>query len=317
MFKFYGLAVFVVAGFILPVSHPRQAERLKFAWPDGASAKVQARSEGRRVNTGRKQTWDMSLDFTMQVKRTGDRVMVSRNNFSGWKGTFPSGFGGGAERFADMIPTVIVTGDGEFVGIEGHETARKLMAQAVEQSGGLSTIERSAFQPILSNASIEAIGRDHWSSLVPLWQEFELEPGAVYEFQSIAKVPQLGGGQIDINGTIAFVKETPCESPLNTQRCIHLHAETEGDKAQVRKLIQALFQRADPNAPTITDWSQQIKLDIVVEKKTMLPQYLKVTRLHNVTLNHKASGRIEEGSEELSNTYTFAWLLPADGPKKQ
>ena len=271
MIKFFSLAVFIVLALILPAVVHGQAEKLKFAWPDGASAKVQVRSEGKRLNTGIKKTWDMSVDFAMQVKRTGDRLVVSRNNFSGWKGTFPPGFGGGAERFADMIPTSIVTGDGEFVGIEGHETARKLMLQAVTQGGGLSDIERTVFETLSSNPAIEAIGKDHWSSVVRLWKDFELEAGAVYEFQSVAQVPQLGGGQIDINGTIAFLKERPCESPLNNQRCVHLHAESAGDKAQVQKIIQALFERAAPNAPTITDWGQQIKLDVVVEKKTMLP----------------------------------------------
>lgn len=312
MLKFYSLAVLTVLALILPSSLHDQAEKLRFAWPDGASAKVHVRSEGRRVNTGKTKTWDMSLDFTMQVKRTNGRIVVSRNNFSGWKGTLPPSFGGGAERFVDMVPTFIVTDDAEFVGIEGHETTRKSMADSVAQSGGLDPIERNAFETISSNASIEGIARDHWSVLVPLWLEVELDPRVDFEFRSVVKAPQLGGGEIDINGTVRFIKETPCESALNDQRCIHLHSEWEGDKEQVRKKIQALLQQAAANHPTITAWSQQIKVDIVVEKKTMLPQHLKVTRLHSLTLNHKSSGRKEEASEELATTYTFAWVLPAD-----
>ena len=86
----------------------------------------------------------------MQLKRINDRIVVSRSNFSGWKGKLPPNFGGGAERFFDTVPTLIVTSDGTFVGIEGHETARKLMNDSVAQSGGLDPAERKVFETITS-----------------------------------------------------------------------------------------------------------------------------------------------------------------------
>ena len=41
------------------------AQTLKFAWPDDASAKVQARSQGRRTTQNNTRNWDMTSDFTM------------------------------------------------------------------------------------------------------------------------------------------------------------------------------------------------------------------------------------------------------------
>ena len=250
----------------------------------------------------------MSLDFTLQLKRINNRIVVSRSNFSGWKGTLPPSFGGGAERYVDMIPTLIVTDDTAFVAIEGHETARKLMNDSVAQSGGLDPIERKVFETISSNASIEALVRDHWSSMVRLWLDVELDPEIHYEISSLTPIPQLGGGEIAIKGTVGFVKETPCESTRNDQRCIHLHAETEADKEQVRKLLQSFLLRADPRFPTITAFDRQFKVDIVVEKTTMLPHHLKLTRIHNLTVKPKLPAREEIGAEEYSTTYTFTWL---------
>ena len=146
MLNFHRLAVSLIVAIILPSSLYAQAETLKFAWPDGASAKVRVRSEGKRVSTSKTVTWDMSVDFTMQLKRTNNRIVVSRNNFSGWKGILPPSFGGGAERFVDMVPTLNVTDAGVFVGIEGHETARKLMSDSVTQSGGLDPIARKGLR---------------------------------------------------------------------------------------------------------------------------------------------------------------------------
>ena len=113
MLKLHKAVFVVILGLVSPtLTLAARAEALRFAWPDGASAKVRARSEGRRTGMGMEMSWDMSADFNMQVRRAGDRVIISRGDFSGWKGTVPPSFAGGAERFTDMIPTFIVAGDG-------------------------------------------------------------------------------------------------------------------------------------------------------------------------------------------------------------
>jgi hypothetical protein len=289
-------------------------ETLKFAWPNGASAKVQARSEGRRVIRDQKLTWDMSCDFTMRIERSGDRVLVLRNGFSGWKGALPPSFGGGVERFTDMIPTFIVSGSGAFIGIEGHEITRKLMNSSVEQSGGLDAMSRKAFETLTSDDALRAIASDHWSTLVPLWQDVELDPDASYELRNVTSVPQLGGGNIEITGAVRFVKETPCASGRAGQRCVHLQAETGADKAQVSKLIQSFVQRAGANDPKITAWDQGFKVEIVVDKATMLPQQLTIIR--RSTANFRIEDQEGSFSDEITKTYTFAWLLPDAERKK-
>ena len=42
---------------------------------------------------------------------------------------------------------------------------------------------------------------------------------------------------------------------------------------------------------TVTDWDQHINVEIVVEKKTMLPHYLKVSRFHSLTVDDKRQVR--------------------------
>lgn len=286
-----------------------RAETLRFAWPDGASAKVNARSEGRQSRPDGEATWGMTCDFTMQVRRTGGRVTVSRNDFSGWKGTFPPAAAGGAERFTIMIPTFFVSDGGEFIGIEGHETARKLMSQSVGQSGGLDPASRSAFETFSSDAALRAIASDHWSALVGLWQGVELDPDMSYELRNVTAVPQLGGGELTITGTIQFVGETPCGSDGGgRRRCVNLRAETGADKAQVAKLLQSLLSRAGAGHPVVTALDQRFKVDIVVDKATMLPQRLTITRLHAMEMS--VQGRSGKLSEEITTTYTFTWLVP-------
>lgn len=308
MINFCKLTVAIIIAILLPSSLYGQTETLKFAWPDGASAKVRVRSEGRRVRDGKPRTWDMSADFTMRVKQTPDRVLVSRNDFSGWKGTYPPGFGGGAERFVDMIPTVVVSDAGVFVRIEGHESARKLMDASVTQAGGSTAMERNAFKAVFSDAALEVMAGTHWGTMVSLWLEVELNPALTYEIRSRTPVPVLGDDEIDINGTVQFVKETPCEATRKEHRCVHMHAETASDKAQVAKLLQSFLARAVAGNPIVTAFDQQFKVDIILEKTTMLPHHLKLTRIHNLTLKPATSAPAETGTEEISTTYTFTWL---------
>lgn len=315
MLRFHRLLILVTLGVVSPILGLNvRAETLRFAWPDGASAKVSARSEGRRVGTGPDIKWNMSADFTMQVRRTGDRVVVSRNDFSGWKGTFPPSFGGGAERFTDMIPIFIVSADGKFIGIEGHETARRLMNRSVEQSGGLDAPSRNIFETMTTDAALGALAKDHWSSLVGVWEDVELNPEASYELRGSTSVPQLGGGTLEINGEVKFVKETPCASGGGQQRCAHFIAEIAADKEQVTKLVQALVKGAAGGNPVITGWEQRIKVEIVVDKATTLPQHLSLTRFHSMQIS--AQGRTEGGSEEITKVYTFTWTLPGGVQKK-
>ena len=319
MLRFQRLLILATLWVVSPIlGLDVRAETLRFAWPDGASAKVSTRSEGRRTMTGPEMgpdiAWNMSADFTMQVRRTGDRVVVSRG-FSGWKGTFPPGFSGGVERFTDMIPTLIVSADGSFLGIEGHETARRLMNQAVEQSGGIDAGARRVFETMTTDAALRAIASDFWGALVGLWQQVELDPEARYELRNTAAVPQLGGGVLDIVGEVGFVKEAPCSSEGGGQgRCLHFHSETAADKEQAAKLLQALMKKAIPGSPVITDLDQQHKVDLVVDKATTLPRQLTITRLHAFGLSHQ--GRTGRASEEIKKSYTFVWTLPGDGQKK-
>lgn len=315
MLRFHKAVIIAALLIVSPVLSPDgRAEALKFAWPDGASAKVSTRSEGRRVGTGADVRWNMSADFTMRVRRTGDRVVISRDGFSGWKGTFPPNFGGGAERFTDMIPTFIVAADGSFLGIEGQEAGRKLMNQSVAQSGVLDAAERGVFETMTSDAALGAMAKDYWSMLVRLWEDVELDPEASYELRSVTAVPQLGGGELEINGGVRFVKETPCALGGAQRRCAHFSAETAANKEQVTKLVQALMRRAAGGNPVITGWDQRLKADIVVEKTTLLPQQLTLTRSHSLQVS--VQGRTEGGSEEITKVYTFNWTLPGDGQKK-
>lgn len=287
------------------------AQTLKFAWPDGASAKVQARSQGRRTIQNNTRNWDMTSDFTMGVRRTADRVVISREGFSGWKGTLPPSLGGGPERFVDMIPITIVSADGMFIGIEGQETARKQMTQALEQSGTLHPVIQAALPSLTSDASLEAMAAGTWRALVGFWKDVELDPARRYAIHDVAPLPHLGSVKLDATGTIRFIKETGCAPGPDDRRCVELLAEIATDREQANKLLKSLLENAGANYPRVTGFEQRFKMSILVEKTTLLPQQLTMTRLQSVEFESSN----QSFSEEVTKTMSFAWVLKQENKK--
>lgn len=296
---------------VVSFSSNAHAQTLTFAWPDGASAKVQARSQGRRTIQNNTRNWDMTSDFTMGVQRTAGRVVISREGFSGWKGTFPPSLGGGPERFVDMIPITIVSTDGMFIGIEGQETARKQMTHALEQSGTLHPVIQAALQSLTSDASLEAMAAATWGALVGFWKDIELDPAQRYEIRDVVPLPHLGSVKLDAAGTIRFIKETGCTLGPDERRCVELLAEIATDPEQANKLLKSMLQKAGANDPRVTGFEQRFKLSIVVDKSTMLPQQLTMTRLQRVEFESSN----QSFSEDVTKTMNFAWVLKHEDKK--
>ena len=296
---------------VVSFSSNAHAQTLTFAWPDGASAKVQARSQGRRTTQNNTLNWDMTSDFTMGVRRTAGRVVISREGFSGWKGTLPPSLGGGPERFVDMIPITIVSTDGTFIGIEGQETARRQMIQALEQSGTLHPVIQAALPSLTSDASLEAMAAATWAALVGYWRDIELDPARPRAIHDVVPLPQLGGVKLDAAGTIRFIKETPCAAGPDDRRCVELQSEIATDPEQANKLLQPLLQKAGANAPRVTGFEQRFKVSILVDKRTMLPEQLTMSRLQSVESESSNFGF----SEEITKTMSFAWVLKHEDKK--
>jgi hypothetical protein len=296
---------------VVSFSSNAHAQTLTFAWPDGASAKVQARSQGRRTIQNNTRNWDMTSDFTMGVQRTAGRVVISREGFSGWKGTLPPSLGGGPERFVDMIPITIVSTDGTFIGIEGQETARRKMTDALEQSGKLHPVIQAALQSLTSDASLEAMAAATWAALVGFWRDVELDPAQSYAIRDVVPLPHLGSVTLDAAGTIRFIKETPCAAGPDDRRCVELRSEIATDQEQANKLLQSMLQKAGAKDPRVTGFEQRFKASIVVDKRTMLPQQLTMTRFQSVQFESSN----QSFSEDVTKTMNFAWVLKREDKK--
>lgn len=278
---------------------------LRFAWPDGATASVQVTSEGQRRASIGDLDWKMSCEYQLRVKHADDRVIMSRDGFTGWRGAVPPSAAGGAGRFVEMIPTLVVASDGSFLGIEGQDEARRRMVHAVEASGNIDPAMKVLVDGFSSDDGMRAMASDHWALLAELWIDTEVDPEASYEFRGSGPVPQLGGGELEMLGTLRVIEETNCPPPHEAKRCVRLHAESAPNKEHVHRLLEALMTRVGAEGPRVTAFDQSSVSEILLEKATMLPHRLTLRRSSKI--DFEGSGEKASGTEATETTYAFNW----------
>jgi hypothetical protein len=79
------------------------------------------------------------------------------------------------------------------------------------------------------------------------------------------------------------------------------------------KILTTTLKNKGANDLKLIGLDQQFKVDIVVEKTTMLPQTLTITRLQKAEF--VTPGPNPGFSEEITKTYTFAWILKQEDKK--
>jgi len=150
-----------------------------------------------------------------------------------------------------------------------------------------------------------------WAALVGFWRNVELDPARPRAIRDVVPLPHLGGVKIDAAGTIRFIKEIPCAAGPDDRRCVELQSEIATDPEQANKLLQSLLQKAGANAPRVTGFEQRFKVSIVVDKRTMLPEQLTMSRLQSVESESSNLGF----SEEITKTMSFAWVFKHEDKK--
>jgi len=164
---------------------------------------------------------------------------------------------------------------------------------------------QAALPSLTSDASLEAMAAATWAALVGFWRDVEPDPAQRYAIRDVVPLPHLGSVKLDAAGTIRFIKETGCALGPDERRCVELLAEIATDREQANKLLKSMLSKAGANDPRVTGFEQRFKLSIVVDKRTMLPQQLTMTRLQSVEFESSN----QSFSEDVTKTMNFAWVL--------
>jgi hypothetical protein len=243
----------------------------------------------------------------MRIRHQGDRVIVERANFSGWQGTVPPSMTGGADRIVDAIPTLVLSRDGTFLGIEGSQVARDRFLASVKAAGPFNRQEWPVLESVTSDPGLTAIAQDHWSVLVAFWRDFEAGTDQPVAFRSRTPVPQLGGGEVDILGEAVSTAIVPCARGGLQRQCAVLRLTTVPDRQQVTSILERLLRYRAERDPKMVVWDQRFEATIVTEVDTLLPHRVTVSRRAEMQLVPPGSDQRVTGSEHSTKDYSFRY----------
>lgn len=280
---------------------------LTFNWKPGLRGKTQVLVKGyRTVSTEGKTAWDFNASYDMQVKQRGDNLLIERTNFSGWKGKMPPQMIAGVDRLVDLIPTFVVSRTGNFLNIEGAETAKSRFISIRRSPGGLSATNQPLIDAVTSPQGLKSIAQDYWAGVVESWQGSAPPVGKTNKLRNTTSVPQLGGGTLDVIVEFKNLGVVACNNSDTAKKCLQLVIQSQPDRQQVQQIINRLVPAMKASGTTISRYDSLNEIKLITEPETLLPY--RVTFKRKIDLDLRVQNRVVNSSEENTRTYIYRYL---------
>lgn len=283
---------------------------LRFAWPTPLRARVKYRRV--RARTGGP-TSTFTARYEARAVRAEDRVRVSLRGTT-WSGDlpFPRALAKPAIRASEKVVQVIGP-EGEFLGLEGVEAMRPVLARLFEQAKvPLEGAERAI---ALAEAGMRAEARDLWNVSVGFWTGASLKVGERYVLEADGEIPLLPGVRAPHSVEFGVRRRVPCAPRGKALDCVEAEIRATPDPAALERSGRAIVARLAPEAKggekrpdgEGLELSAESELLLVTEPGTLLP--------HRIVW--KRSARLREGgegpplAEETDrNEYVYRYLPP-------
>jgi len=277
------------------------SDTIEFRWPKDLAAKVEVRVQGQRTlpelgTIG----WHMSATYDLATEVREFDLLVQRTGFEGWKGELPEGVPFLADLLVDRIPTLVVSQEGAFRGIEGVVPAREAI---IATFSNIPDSQRFVLENATSEAGLTAMAQDFWGTTVEAWLGFGAATGESVELRNRTAIPQLGGGALDLVIQMQNTGPAPCPVAGCKAECIELVLLSTPDQDQAEKLIEDLIRKVTSGlVPVRFELRNEFRLTI--EPATTVPHAMVIGRETAVDFRDR-TGKIWETSESNERTYVF------------
>jgi hypothetical protein len=295
---------------------PPRAEivSLRFAWPAPARARVVYRRT--RAGTGRPpQTFTARYDLVVDRAREALQLSTRRTT---WRGDLPvpAALAKEAIRASEAVGQR-VGADGEFLGLDGAEALRPVLAHALEVAKVPPEQAERALEVALGAARGEA--EELWNLAVGFWTGADLRMAETYAMQSEADLPLVPGVRAAHAMEFRVRRRVPCTAGERAARCVEAVLRSAPDRAVVERSAAALLARvlppgAAPRGGASKDLAVESELVLVTDPATLLPRRVVWTKAVRV-----AAG--DEGPPEAEHVdraeYDYRWLPPDPAPRRR
>jgi hypothetical protein len=286
---------------------------LRFAWPAPARARVTFRRT--RLETGRPRS-TFTARYETRVELAGERLRVA-NRATTWRGDLPfaRALAKDAMRASEEVVQEI-GGDGEFLGLDGVEALRPVLARVLDDA---RVPEEQAERALaLALAATRAEAEQLWNLAVGFWTGADLRVGETYAMESEGEVPLLPGARAAQAVEFSVRRRVPCAAGERASRCVEAVLRSTPERAAVERAAPRLLARllapgATPPEGAAADLAVESELVLVTDPATLAPRRMVWTKA--VRLGAREKGPAE--AEELDRAeWDWRWL-PPEPPRKR
>jgi hypothetical protein len=280
---------------------------LRFAWTAPARARVTFRRT--RLRTGRPRS-TFTARYETRVEPAGERLRVT-NRATTWRGDLPFARALAREAMSASEQVVQEVGrDGEFLGLDGVEALRPVLARVLDDA---RVPEEQAQRALaLALAATRAEAEQLWNLAVGFWTGADLRIGETYAMESEGELPLLPGVRAAQAVEFSVRRRVPCAAGERAPRCVEAVLRSTPERAAVegaapRLLARLLAPGAVSPEGAAADLAAESELVLVTDPATLVPRRMVWTKA--VRLGAREKGPPE--AEELDRAeWDWRWLAP-------
>jgi len=286
---------------------------LRFAWPAPARARVTYRRTRLRTGSPRG-TFTARYEALAEPTPEGLRVTTRATT---WRGDLP--FARALARDAIRASEAVVQrvgADGEFLGLEGIDALRPVLARVLDDAKVPPEQAERALALALVETRVEA--EELWNLAVGFWTGADLRVAETYAMQSEAELPLLPGVRAPHAVEFSVRRRVPCAAAERASRCVEAVLRSVPDRAALERAAPQLLARvlpagAEPAEGAVKDLAAESELVLVTDPATLLPHRLVWTKAVRLGAREKGPADAEQVDRV---EYDYRWLPPPPPPRR-
>jgi hypothetical protein len=275
-----------------PAAASDRIVRLRFAW----TAPLRARVTYRKTRVGPAGRTSFTARYEERVEADGDGLRIEARDTS-WRGdlAFPRSVEKEAIRASEAVVQRVGAG-GEFLGLDGVEAMRPVLARVFEEAKVPPEAAERAV--LLALGAMRSEAEEAWNLAVGFWTGADLALGESYALVSEADIPLLPGARAEQAVEFAVRRRVPCTAQERSLRCVEATLRATPDRAALERASGALVARLlapgeEPPEDAARELSAESEIVLVTEPETLLPRRVAWTKAVRLGAPEKGPPRAE------------------------
>jgi hypothetical protein len=258
---------------------------LAFGWTAGTKARVVSRIRRNRLRDGVTDSTEIVSTYQLECVEHPEGLRVDYHGFAlvdeeADDSTSLTESERLAQLASTMMPSLVLSTDGELLRVEGIEAIQdgleRLLEPIREGDPEIAIALSELFARAISKEALESRVSEQWSALVGFWSRAELELGVTYEMESESKHPLFPGTMLPFRFRFWAETRTACAENGDPAACVELRMVSFPDPDVLRGILDQMV--GPPGSATYEELHVENSVRLLTEPESLLPHRIDVLR---------------------------------------